>query len=136
MPVIFCHGLEGGPHGSKYQALVAAGLEVVAPDFQGQDLAARVATLSPGTPPEEIEAAVEASMNRLGDSLLGQLEEAGLPLFTPDGASRVRFRATLVMPVPILRANTCVSGDTATWEFDEEDLYGRGFEMKALASAP
>ena len=47
MPVIFCHGLEGGPHGSKYQALVAAGLEVVAPDFQGQDLAARVATLEP-----------------------------------------------------------------------------------------
>ncbi len=75
-------------------------------------------------------------MNRLGDSLLEQLEEAGLPLFAPDGASRVRFRATLVMPVPILRANTCVAGDTATWEFDEEDLFGRGFEMKALASAP
>ena len=22
------------------------------------------------------------------------------------------------------------------WEFEEEDLFGRGFEMKALASAP
>jgi hypothetical protein len=38
------------------------------------------------------------------------------------------------MPAPILRANTCVAGDTATWEFEEEDLFGRGFEMKALAS--
>lgn len=47
MTVIFCHGLESSPHGRKFQALVAAGLEVVAPDFQGQDLAARVATLDP-----------------------------------------------------------------------------------------
>jgi hypothetical protein len=85
-------------------------------------------------PPEEIEAAAEASFNSLGESLLAQLEEAGLPLFTPDGQDRVRFRATLVMPVPILRANTCVAGDTAVWEFDEGDLFGRGFEMKALAS--
>ena len=62
--------------------------------------------------------------------------DAGLPLLTPDGADRLHLRATLVMPAPILRANTCVAGDTATWEFDEEDLFGRGFEMKALASAP
>ena len=105
-------------------------------DDKQRDLAARLATLAAGSQPGDVEAAVEASMNRLGDSLLEQLEQAGLPLFTPDGASRLRFRATLVMPVPILRANTCVAGDTATWEFDEEDLYGRGFEMKALASAP
>lgn len=45
--VVFCHGLESTPHGSKFQALRAAGLPVVAPDFQGQDLAARVATLAP-----------------------------------------------------------------------------------------
>jgi hypothetical protein len=104
-------------------------------DDKQEDLASRLAFLAPGTPPAEIEAAVEASFNRLGESLLAQLEEAGLPLITPEGRARVHFRATLVMPAPILRANTCVAGDTATWEFDEEDLYGRGFEMKALASA-
>ena len=47
MTVIFCHGLESSPHGRKYQALVAAGLDVRSPDFQGQALAARVATLLP-----------------------------------------------------------------------------------------
>ena len=47
MSVLFCHGLESSPHGRKVQALRAAGLEVVAPDFQGQNLAARVATLLP-----------------------------------------------------------------------------------------
>lgn len=45
--VVFCHGLESNPHGSKVQALRAAGFEVVAPDFQGQNLAARVETLMP-----------------------------------------------------------------------------------------
>lgn len=47
MPVIFCHGLESSPHGRKYQALLEAGLDPISPDFQGQDLAARVATLLP-----------------------------------------------------------------------------------------
>lgn len=105
-------------------------------DGKQKDLAARLAALAPGTAPEEIEAAAEASMNALGENLIARIEEAGLPLYTLDGQGRVRFRATLVMPAPILRANTCVAGDTATWEFEEEDLFGRGFEMKALASAP
>ena len=105
-------------------------------DEKQKDLAARLSALAPGIPPEEIEAAAEASFNALGDDLLAQLEEAGLPLLTLEGAGHLRLRATLVMPVPILRANTCVTGDTAVWEFDEEDLFGRGFEMKALASAP
>ena len=39
------------------------------------------------------------------------------------------------MPAPILRANTCVTGDSAEWEFEEGDLFGRGFEMKALAAS-
>jgi hypothetical protein len=103
-------------------------------DEKQEDLAARLAALAPGTPPEEIEAAVLASLNSLGEGLLAQLDEAGLPLLTPEGSGRVRFRATLVMPVPILRANACVNGDTVVWEFEEEDLFGRGFEMKALAS--
>ena len=46
---------------------------------------------------------------------------------------KLRFRATLVMPVPIVSANACMSGDTAVWEFDQDDLYGRGFEMWARA---
>ncbi len=40
--IIFCHGLESGPHGSKYQAMTAAGLTVVAPDGQGKNLSERL----------------------------------------------------------------------------------------------
>lgn len=47
MSVLFCHGLESSPHRRKVQALRAAGLEVIAPNFQGQNLATRVATLLP-----------------------------------------------------------------------------------------
>jgi hypothetical protein len=100
-----------------------------------KDLAARLSALTPGTPFEDVEAATDRSINSLGDELLAQLETAGLPLIPPEGLQRVRFHATLVMPAPILRANTCVAGDTAVWEFDEEDLFGRGFEMTAVASA-
>ena len=50
--------------------------------------------------------------------------------------ARVHFKFTLVMPGPILRANTCFSGDTATWEFDDEDLYVHGFDIRARAAAP
>lgn len=42
MEILFAHGLESGPHGRKYQALVAAGHRVVAPDGRGLDLAGRV----------------------------------------------------------------------------------------------
>jgi hypothetical protein len=104
-------------------------------DEKQKDLGDRLAAISPGTQPEEVAAAAEVSFNALGQGLLAQLEEAGLPLFTPEGQGRLRLRATLVMPVPILRANACVTGDTVVWEFEEEDLFGRGFEMKALASA-
>lgn len=47
MTVVFCHGLEGSPHGKKAQALRAAGLDVVAPDFTALNLAARVDLLLP-----------------------------------------------------------------------------------------
>ncbi len=100
-----------------------------------KNLAARLSVLAPGTPLEQVEAATDTSVNSLGDEILGQLEAAGLPFATPDGLQRARFHATLVMPAPILRANTCVAGDTASWEFEEEDLFGRGFEMTAVASA-
>jgi len=41
--VLFCHGLESGPTGSKFDALVEAGFEVLAPDCRGMDLSERVA---------------------------------------------------------------------------------------------
>lgn len=51
-PILFAHGLESGPWGRKSLALVEAGLEVIAPDCQGQELATRVHRL--------LEAIVEA----------------------------------------------------------------------------
>lgn len=42
MKVLFLHGKESGPHGSKYQALVAAGYKVTSPDLTGLELPDRV----------------------------------------------------------------------------------------------
>jgi hypothetical protein len=101
-------------------------------DARQKDLAARLAGLA-GASPADTDAATEAAMQKLGDALLAEIEEAGLPLVTED--SKLRFHATVVMPAPILRANTCANGDTAQWQFDEDDLFGRGFEMKVLATS-
>jgi hypothetical protein len=97
-------------------------------------IVARVTALSPGADPEAVAEAADNSLNRLAEDLLPQVEAAGLALDLPDRGTTLRFRATLVMPAPILRANTCATGDTAVWEFAEEDLFGRGFEMWAVAS--
>jgi predicted esterase len=40
--IIFAHGLEGSPNGSKIRSLRDAGFDVIAPDFQGMVLAERV----------------------------------------------------------------------------------------------
>jgi hypothetical protein len=98
-------------------------------------VAARVAALRADAAPESVEQATGAALNRLAESLVPDVEAAGLPLSLPERGTSVRFRATLVMPLAILRANTCAAGDTAVWEFAEEDLFGRGFEMTAIASA-
>ena len=45
MKVVFCHGLEGSPQGTKVRTIRAAGIDIVAPDFQGQVLAERIETL-------------------------------------------------------------------------------------------
>jgi len=45
--VLFCHGLESGPHGSKYQALCDAGHDVIAPDCRGLSLRERVDVVVP-----------------------------------------------------------------------------------------
>jgi hypothetical protein len=104
-------------------------------DAKQKDLAARVAALSPDIPPDELSSAAERALGGLAERLLGEVDAAGLPLVSLEGGDEIRFHATLVMPAPILRANTCVAGDTAEWEFEEGDLFGRGFEMKALAAA-
>ena len=43
--IIFAHGLEGSPNGSKIRALRGSGYEVIAPDFQGMALGERVGLL-------------------------------------------------------------------------------------------
>jgi len=45
--VLFCHGLESGPNGSKYRTLVDAGYDVLAPDCRGKNLTERVALIAP-----------------------------------------------------------------------------------------
>ena len=40
--IIFAHGMEGTPNGSKIRSLREAGFEVLAPDFQGMALEERV----------------------------------------------------------------------------------------------
>ncbi len=103
-------------------------------DRKQKDLSERVVALA-SSQPEALAAATDTALNGVGERLLDGLNASGLPLPFFDGSDEIRFHATLVMPAPILRANTCVSGDTAEWEFEEGDLFGRGFEMKALAAA-
>jgi len=103
-----------------------------------KSLAQALAALTPASDSETVDKAVEASIEAFAEPIEREMAAAGLPLsaFMADPVRRVRIRATLVMPGPIQRANTCVNGDTASWEFEGEDLYGRGFEMWAKAAAP
>ena len=96
-----------------------------------------LAAQTPSADPEAVSTAVDATFEAFAQSLNRELTEAGLPFPSSlaDPERHVHIRATLVMPAPVARANTCVTGDTATWEFDGEDLYGRGFEMWAKAES-
>ena len=44
--IIFAHGLEGTPNGSKIQTLRNSGIEVIAPDFQGMPLIGGIGNMS------------------------------------------------------------------------------------------
>jgi hypothetical protein len=89
--------------------------------------------LAPGVDREEMAGAIEKAQEEAFGTVLTEMEDEGLVgALNPE--TDIRFRATLVLPMPIVRANTCFQGDTATWEFTQEDLYGRGFEMWAKAS--
>ena len=101
-----------------------------------QALVARLAELAPGVPEEAMDKAVDDAVGQVGEGLVEELERAGLPLTAGDRTLKITFRATLVMPAPIERANACFNGDTVVWEFDGDELYGRGFEMQARAVAP
>lgn len=105
------------------------------------DLRGRLQALVPSLAEEDLGKAVDASAEALWPAVEREMEAAGMPaaLVAPELAerrARTRFRVTLVMPAPITRANTCVNGDTAVWEFEGDELFGRGFEMRARAEVP
>lgn len=87
--------------------------------------------------PKAVDEAVEAAMGEVFGPIGKDMAAEGLPLELAIGEEpanlEVYFRATLVMPAAITRANTCFSGDTATWEFDQDDLYAGAFPMWAKA---
>lgn len=100
-------------------------------DAQTKALIERLISLAPGLDEATAKAAIDAAY----DATVSEEELDGLggaAIFAPDTA--VRIHATLTLPAPIVRANTCFQGDTAAWDFDGSDLYGRGFEMSAVAS--
>jgi hypothetical protein len=105
-------------------------------ELRQQDMVAALCALAPAVSPETVEQAVESSLDTLGEEVLDESEAAVQALGLGKRGARIHFRATLVMPYPIQRANACVVGDTVVWEFEDEELYGRGVEMMALAAAP
>jgi len=106
--------------------------------FEDGPLKAALLPLAPGVGEEGLSKAFERASEEAFGPVMKEIEEEGIPLLMAfgDDASglEIRFRATLVLPVPIVRANTCFQGDTATWDFTQDDLYGRGFEMWVKAS--
>lgn len=104
-------------------------------DALHKDLVQAILAASSATAVDEMTKRIEDVGQEWGDELSAELAEAGLPhLFeTKQANAKLHFRVKLVMPAAITRANTCFSGDTAIWEFDQDDLYGRGFEMWAKA---
>jgi hypothetical protein len=86
--------------------------------------------------PEAVTQALEAAVQAVVEPAAEQLEKEGLQIVDLFGRRTVTFKVTLVLPAPVVRANACIQGDTVTWEFDQDDLYGRGFEMWARAVQP
>jgi len=82
LPIVFAHGLEGAPQGTKIAALRAAGLDIIAPDGRGLVLADRIHLL---------EAATRSGPVVLGGSSYGGLAAAWLAAQFPE-----RFHALLL----------------------------------------
>jgi hypothetical protein len=102
------------------------------------ELIEALARRAPGVAPKALRGAAEAALGSVAENVEAGLDREGLPgLFPGERSLSVSYRPTLTLPYPIERANsTCAVGDTATWEFSDEDLYGRGLGMWATASAP
>lgn len=83
--IIFAHGLEGSPNGSKIQTLRNSGIEVLAPDFQGMPLIERVELL------EKISLDYADKKPILGGSSYGGLTAAIVAMKYPE-----RFRGLLL----------------------------------------
>jgi hypothetical protein len=108
-------------------------------DKYGDELVASLVALSPGDE-KEIRDAIKTETDPDG-AFAKDLEETGSSLldaesFDSSNGLQIKFHATVVMPAPIVRANTCYQGNTATWDFTPSDLYGRGFEMRVEARSP
>ena len=123
--------------GPRQRQLMEEALDRLGDKKQREDLLAALAPALPGVDGVTLGKALDSALDAVSERLVAQLKKDGLPLpgEFEEPVSTVRYRVTLVMPGPIVRANTCAQGDTATWEFDQSDLYGRGFEMWARAAA-
>jgi hypothetical protein len=98
------------------------------------DLGAALEKASPVAAPTEIRERLKPVLDDFGESVDKEFSASGLPRpFEGEQTGRIHFKAVLVMPAAVVRANACVQGDTVQWEFDQQDLYGRGFEMWARA---
>jgi hypothetical protein len=104
------------------------------------DFTLALRALVPGIDPEVADKAAEAALSETFEPVQKEMETAGLPMALAFGGDpgnlEIHFRAVLVMPAAITRANTCFTGDTATWEFDQDDLYSGPFPMWAKAGTP
>ena len=112
-------------------------LERLSDEGPVQDFTLALRALVPGMDPDALDKAAEAALTEVFEPIQKDMETAGLPMALAFGADpadlEIHFRATLVMPTAITRANTCFTGDTATWEFDQDDLYAGSFLMWAKA---
>jgi pimeloyl-ACP methyl ester carboxylesterase len=68
--IFFFHGKESGPHGSKYEQLVAAGYTVISPDFSDMELPERLAKAEAETAGRRDLIVVGSSMGGLVAALL------------------------------------------------------------------
>ncbi len=121
-------------YGPRERAETAATLDTL----DWKDTVARLQALDPSLGSDQVNDALDSALGSLWDAMSPELAAAGLSPTLVDPTTDehpLHVHATLTMPAPILRANTCFQGDTATWDFDGEDLYGRGFEMSAVAAA-
>jgi hypothetical protein len=122
-----------GPHERKQ-------LQRLTDEGPVEDFPLALRALLLGVDPQTVDTAVDKALTEVMEPIQKEMETAGVPLalaFGEDPANlEIHFRATLVMPAAITRANTCFTGDTATWEFDQDDLYTGPFPMWAKAGTP